>query len=144
MSENQLLDLYKNGAKILLKAVKAGDEKAIERVRPYFKELTAPKLTEMQLVVAREAGLDSWAALREYAKIQDQIAVSFKTAEQLKDKAQQMVKKNLATLHDGLNCSFCGKHQAEVKKLISGPANTYICNECVRLCDEILDEENIA
>ena len=40
-----------------------------------------------------------------------------------------------------LNCSFCGKEQAKVKKLIAGP-NTYICNECVDICNDILVEED--
>jgi ATP-dependent Clp protease ATP-binding subunit ClpX len=40
-----------------------------------------------------------------------------------------------------LNCSFCGKEQAKVKKLIAGP-NIYICNECVDLCNDILKEED--
>ena len=40
-----------------------------------------------------------------------------------------------------LNCSFCGKEQAKVKKLIAGP-NIYICNECVDLCNDILIEED--
>ena len=39
-----------------------------------------------------------------------------------------------------LNCSICGKSQSKVKKLIAGP-NTYICNECVDLCNDILDVE---
>ena len=39
-----------------------------------------------------------------------------------------------------LNCSFCGKSQSKVKKLIAGP-KTYICNECVDLCNDILDVE---
>ena len=39
-----------------------------------------------------------------------------------------------------LHCSFCGKEQAKVKKLIAGP-NIYICNECVDLCNDILVEE---
>lgn len=39
-----------------------------------------------------------------------------------------------------LNCSFCGKNQDEVKKLIAGPS-VYICNECVDLCNDILREE---
>jgi len=39
-----------------------------------------------------------------------------------------------------LNCSFCGKTQVEVKKLIAGPS-VYICDECVGLCNEILAEE---
>lgn len=39
-----------------------------------------------------------------------------------------------------LKCSFCGKGQEEVKKLIAGPM-VYICDECVGLCNEIIDEE---
>ena len=42
-----------------------------------------------------------------------------------------------------LSCSFCGKEQSKVKKLIAGP-NVYICNECVELCNDILSEENNA
>lgn len=38
------------------------------------------------------------------------------------------------------HCSFCGKTQQEVRKLIAGPS-VYICNECVTLCDDILREE---
>lgn len=40
----------------------------------------------------------------------------------------------------GLRCSFCGKSQDEVKKLIAGPA-VYICDECIELCNEIIEEE---
>ncbi len=43
--------------------------------------------------------------------------------------------------HDNLFCSFCGKNQNEVRKLIAGPA-VYICDECIQLCSEIIDEEN--
>ncbi|MBI5740022.1 MAG: ATP-dependent Clp protease ATP-binding subunit ClpX [Nitrospirae bacterium] len=39
-----------------------------------------------------------------------------------------------------LRCSFCGKSQKEVRKLIAGPT-VYICNECVNLCNEIMAEE---
>jgi len=48
-------------------------------------------------------------------------------------------------IHDhyrpGLRCSFCGKFQEEVRKLIAGP-DVYICDECVALCNEILAEED--
>lgn len=40
-----------------------------------------------------------------------------------------------------LCCSFCGKSQSEVKKLIAGPA-VYICDECIELCNDIIAEEN--
>ncbi len=41
---------------------------------------------------------------------------------------------------DDLLCSFCGKSQDEVKKLIAGPS-VYICDECIQLCNEIIEEE---
>ncbi|CAL4326531.1 ATP-dependent protease ATP-binding subunit ClpX [Buchnera aphidicola] len=41
-----------------------------------------------------------------------------------------------------LYCSFCGKNQKEVKKLIAGPT-VYICDECIRLCNDIITEETI-
>lgn len=40
-----------------------------------------------------------------------------------------------------LACDFCGKDQDEVEKLIAGPRHVAICNECVTLCVEIIDEE---
>jgi len=43
-------------------------------------------------------------------------------------------------MNENLFCSFCGKNQKEVKKLIAGPA-VYICDECIQLCGEIIDEE---
>jgi ATP-dependent Clp protease ATP-binding subunit ClpX len=49
-----------------------------------------------------------------------------------------MSKKNDA--NEDLLCSFCGKSQDEVKKLIAGPA-VYICDECIQLCNEIIAEE---
>ncbi|HKM17531.1 MAG TPA: ClpX C4-type zinc finger protein, partial [Limnochordia bacterium] len=39
-----------------------------------------------------------------------------------------------------LKCSFCGKQQEQVKKLIAGPG-VYICDECIELCNEIIEEE---
>jgi ATP-dependent Clp protease ATP-binding subunit ClpX len=38
---------------------------------------------------------------------------------------------------EALRCSFCNKHQDDVKKLIAGPA-VFICDECVEVCNEIL------
>ena len=38
-----------------------------------------------------------------------------------------------------VRCSFCGKHQDQVSRIIAGPG-AYICNECVQLCMSILDE----
>src|ERR671938_2112783 len=49
----------------------------------------------------------------------------------------------VARIGDGgdlLKCSFCGKSQKQVKKLIAGPG-VYICDECIALCNEIIEEE---
>ena len=45
--------------------------------------------------------------------------------------------------NEQLLCSFCGKSQRQVKKLIAGPG-VYICDECIDLCNEIIDEELVA
>ena len=42
---------------------------------------------------------------------------------------------------DKIRCSFCGKSQDQVRKLIAGSNNVYICDECIELCGEILEEE---
>ena len=41
---------------------------------------------------------------------------------------------------DSIRCSFCGKRQEQVNRIIAGP-NVYICNECIDLCSSILRDE---
>ena len=41
-----------------------------------------------------------------------------------------------------LHCSFCGKSEHQVRKLVAGPHNVYICDECVELCSEIIEEDD--
>jgi ATP-dependent Clp protease ATP-binding subunit ClpX len=48
---------------------------------------------------------------------------------------------NKEDANENLFCSFCGKNQKEVTKLIAGPA-VYICDECIQLCSEIIEEES--
>jgi ATP-dependent Clp protease ATP-binding subunit ClpX len=43
---------------------------------------------------------------------------------------------------DRLKCSFCGKAQHRVDKLIAGPG-VYICSECIDLCNEIIEEDRL-
>lgn len=40
-----------------------------------------------------------------------------------------------------IRCSFCGKTEKQVRKLIAGPGDVFICDECISLCDEILEDE---
>ncbi|MDO5027362.1 MAG: ATP-dependent Clp protease ATP-binding subunit ClpX [Tissierellia bacterium] len=42
---------------------------------------------------------------------------------------------------DDIACSFCGKDHDQVKRLIAGPDDVYICNECIELCNSIIEEE---
>ncbi|GGF39379.1 ATP-dependent Clp protease ATP-binding subunit ClpX [Williamsia phyllosphaerae] len=56
---------------------------------------------------------------------------------------KEEVQHTMARIGDGgdlLKCSFCGKSQKQVKKLIAGPG-VYICDECIDLCNEIIEEE---
>jgi ATP-dependent protease Clp ATPase subunit len=39
-------------------------------------------------------------------------------------------------------CSFCNKHQHEVERIVAGPSDIHICDECVVVCTEIIAEEN--
>jgi ATP-dependent Clp protease ATP-binding subunit ClpX len=38
-------------------------------------------------------------------------------------------------------CSFCGKNQDQVRKLIAGPSRVFICDQCISLCNEIITED---
>ena len=42
---------------------------------------------------------------------------------------------------DQIRCSFCNKPQSQVRKLIAGPGGVYICDECIDVCAEIMEEE---
>ncbi len=46
-----------------------------------------------------------------------------------------------AKIGDTVRCSFCNKPQSQVRKLIAGPNNIFICDECVEICSEIIEEE---
>src|SRR5258708_39541594 len=50
-----------------------------------------------------------------------------------------LVPKQTAKSH---KCSFCGKGQEDVRRLIAGPGTVYICDECVELCQEIIEEDS--
>ena len=42
---------------------------------------------------------------------------------------------------DKIRCSFCNKTEDQVRKLIAGPGGVYICDECIDICSEIIEEE---
>ena len=45
------------------------------------------------------------------------------------------------TIGSDVRCSFCNKTQNQVRKLIAGPNGVYICDECIEICEDILEEE---
>ncbi|MCR5502635.1 MAG: ATP-dependent Clp protease ATP-binding subunit ClpX [Lachnospiraceae bacterium] len=47
----------------------------------------------------------------------------------------------MAKMNETIRCSFCGKTQGQVQKIIAGPGGIFICDECVDLCAEIIEEE---
>lgn len=53
-------------------------------------------------------------------------------------KDNNMANKNI---DNQIRCSFCGRTEEQTRKLISGPGGAYICDECVAICSEIIDEE---
>jgi len=47
---------------------------------------------------------------------------------------------DLSTARRTRGCSFCGKRQEQVQRLIAGPSMVFICDECIRLCNTIIQE----
>ena len=45
-------------------------------------------------------------------------------------------------IFDKTSCSFCGKPNSQVKKLIAGPDGVYICDECVEVCERVIREKD--
>ena len=68
------LEALKKEAKSLLKLVKEGDPEALERVKPYFAQPEPTRLTQIQLVLARENGFKSWTNLRSQLADQEALA----------------------------------------------------------------------
>jgi len=64
-----------------------------------------------------------------------------KPKEEIKITTETTAEKNAKKANDQLVCNFCGKKKFEVERLISGPG-VWICNECVVLCNEILEEDH--
>jgi predicted DNA-binding transcriptional regulator AlpA/ATP-dependent Clp protease ATP-binding subunit ClpA len=70
----------------------------------------------------------------------DQDALVDQIDRALADTGEDVTLTAASTIAGSLQCSFCGKHDSQVEKLIAGP-NVYICNTCVDLCNQILDNE---
>ena len=165
------LDTLKDQAKGLRAAFAAGDADAGRRIEPYFADLAAStvRLHHAQLVVAREYGVSSWRNLKALIEARDAYGEALRTVAGIRDRMPRPsralldeMKAAQRKLHgvrkryeaaspqpvaepddSSLHCSFCHKSQHEVEKLIVGGegGQVLICDECVAICNEVLDSE---
>ena len=164
------LDTLRAQAKDLKSAFAAGEVDAAARIEPYFGDLSASavKLHHAQLVVAREYGVSSWRKLKVLIEARDAYGQALQTVASIRDRMPRPsralldeMKAAQRKLHGvrkryqaaspepvaepggpALHCSFCKKSQHEVEKLIvGGGGQAHICDECVAICNEILDDE---
>ena len=149
------LGVLKQSAKNLLKSAKSGNPPALKLFEQYFENPSKIrlelKLSQAQLVIARECGFASWPKLKsglEQWQEQNEIPPSV-----LYNNLIKKITSLIATDETGakskpenqipitLFCTFCNKSQHDVKYLIAGPRQVFICNDCVELCNQIINEE---
>ncbi len=151
------LGVLKQSAKNLLKSAKSGNPPALKLFEQYFENPSkirlALKLSQAQLVIARECGFASWPKLKsglEQWQAQNEIPPSvlynnlIKKITRLIATDDTGAKNNPENQDDATTffCTFCSKSHHDVKKLIVGPAaQVFICDECVELCNQIIIEE---
>ena len=92
--------------------------------------------------IAVDTDRDFWMTAQEALEygIVDELLTQSELANKKKQQGKVMAIKESST--DPLKCSFCGKSQKQVIKLIAGPG-VYICDECIELCVEIIEEEKV-
>lgn len=99
----------------------------------------------------RQGDLPSDAVLRDYHKLSEENRskagkyikklLQIQRAEQrLSAEVHSVEWKRRADERQGIHCSFCGKYQDDAEHIIAGPNEIYICDECARLCGDVLDE----
>ena len=72
--------------------------------------------------------------------VQKQFRVTRERIRQIEEKALRRLGKT-PPVREGIECSFCGKYESEVKKIISWDTGVTICNECVETAKEMVDEK---
>lgn len=96
-----------------------------------------PKTDEEKLVEdISYLNKDDWKKVRNYV-------TKLRQLERMDGKVDYALAKagiSITPKHNGIRCSFCGKAQSDVEKLIAGPG-VFICDECIGLCNEIFEEE---
>lgn len=125
LPEHPDLDQLRRLARELHRAAQAADPDAVRRLRAVSEDVS---LAAAQLTIARDHGFSGWPAFKS--------AVREITTPPARAPSEE-------PLGDRVKCSFCGKSGRQVMKLIAGPG-VYICNECVGLCQEILEMEDDA
>lgn len=97
-------------------------------IREYDKD--ADKVRQRMIDAYDRLDVMNRLALREYIDLLE-----------TKDYMERQLKK-ISELPEGtICCSFCGKEQDKVKKMVAGPNNVFICDDCIDICSEIMEEE---
>ena len=92
----------------------------------------------------RQALKIRYEMMQTYDRIEILDKMSLKEYLKLLDRKSSLERdlKHLEELPEGtVYCSFCGKSQDEVKRLVAGRSNCFICDECINICDDIMEEE---
>ena len=94
--------------------------------------------------VAEDTDRDFWMTAQEAKEygIVDEVLIQRELADKKQLKTTGQLKMANKDSSQALKCSFCGKSQKQVIKLIAGPG-VYICDECIELCVEIIEEEKV-
>ena len=122
LPEHPDLDQLRRQARELHRAAQSGDSDVLSRLRAVSEDAT---LASAQLAIAREYGFSGWPALKS--------AVEWMASPSTQTRSEELA-------DNRVKCSFCAKSRRRVEKLIAGP-DVYICNECVGLCEDILENE---
>jgi hypothetical protein len=96
--------------------------------------------TEALELIAKAFGYENWNILS--AKIEEAEPSASAKAPRSDDRALSVAAENKPPPPKTLYCSFCGKSQHEVRKLIQGPPPVLICDECVDICTDIVEPDD--
>lgn len=161
------LNDVRSRAKALLKSAHAGENAALERIKPFFDDPPSLTLQRAQLVTAREFGFSSWHKLKAFVDARDELAECQRKHAALPYPKQgwrgrpglgpdsewqrsaaelRRLTRSIAAMFDaGLDgsdiacCTFCFKPQPEAGKFIAGDRG-FICDECVDRCASLMQE----
>lgn len=117
----------------------APNQVALGRAVHFMRTLRMPLEEIRALLIA--AGEEGEILERHRARLRAEIAARRRALSQIPGAEEWTSRKEGEMSNRHIECSFCGKSHDQVERVIAGPKAVYICNECVALCNEILEDE---